>query len=198
MTRRVLAAIAMVLVLAGCGVGSQRHAVAIPSGDVPSVLLQPAASPSTSVVSQTPTSTIYLVESKHLVGVHRPQSQSETVTALLRSLLKGPTDAEAAAGLSTAINTSPTLNKVTVVDSVATVDLSSSFGDIRGPEQVLATAQVVLTAVSFPTVSGVQIALDGTPAAVPLADGTLSTAPLGASDYASLLGTASPVMSASP
>jgi spore germination protein GerM len=183
---------AMVLALAGCGVGSQRRAVAIASGDVPSVLLQPAASPSASVVSQTPTSTIYLVESKHLVGVHRPRSQTETVTSLILSLLKGPTDAEAASGLSTAINTSPTLNKVTVVDSVAIVDLGSSFGDIRGPEQVLATAQVVLTAVSFPTVSSVQISLDGTPAAVPLADGTLSTAPLDASDYASLLGTASP------
>jgi spore germination protein GerM len=191
MIRRILVA-AMLLALAGCGVGSQRHAVAIPSGDLPSVLLQPAASPSASVVSQTPTSTIYLVESKHLVGVHRPRSQTETVTSLIRSLLKGPTDAEAASGLSTAINTSPTLNKVTVVDSVAIVDLGSSFGDIRGPEQVLATAQVVLTAVSFPTVSSVQISLDGTPAAVPLADGTLSTAPLDASDYASLLGTASP------
>jgi spore germination protein GerM len=192
MIRRILVAAAMLLALAGCGVGSQRHAVAIPSGDLPSVLLQPAASPSASVVSQTPTSTIYLVESKHLVGVHRPRSQTETVTSLIRSLLKGPTDAEAASGLSTAINTSPTLNKVTVVDSVAIVDLGSSFGDIRGPEQVLATAQVVLTAVSFPTVSSVQISLDGTPAAVPLADGTLSTAPLDASDYASLLGTASP------
>lgn len=186
-----MAAVALVTV-SGCGVGSQRHAVAIPSGDVPSVLIEPATSPSASVVSQTPTSTIYLVEAKRLVAVDRPRSQTATVAGLIASLLKGPTDAEAGRGLSTAINTSPTLNKVTVRGSVATIDLSSSFGDIRGPEQVLATAQVVLSAVSFPTVTSVQISLDGIPAAVPLADGTLSTEPLEASDYASLVGVASP------
>jgi len=186
-------AIAMLFALAGCGLGGQRHAVVIPSDAVPSGLLAPAEpSPPQSTV-QVPTSTMYLVNNTNLVAVHRPRTQTATLHGLLDSLLKGPTDAESSAGLSTAINTSPTLLGVSVDSSdVATINLSGSFGDIRGTEQVLATAQIVMTAVSFPGVTAVQISLDGVPTAVPLADGTLATEPLRASDYASLLAGASP------
>ena len=179
--------------LAGCGVGSQPHAVVIPSDAVPSGLLEPAESPSASSSVEAPTSTIYLVDNDSLIAVHRPRTQTATLRGLLQSLLQGPTDDESSTGLSTAINTSPTLNKVTVdANEMATIDLSASFGDIRGPEQVLATAQLVMTAVSFPGVTSVQISLDGALASVPLADGTLATEPLRASDYASLLVEASP------
>jgi spore germination protein GerM len=81
---------------------------------------------------------------------------------------------------------------VIVQDGVATVDLGSTFGDIRAPDQVLATAQVVMTAASFPGVDSVQISLDGKAAQMPLADGTLSWSPLTFADYASLLAGASP------
>ncbi|MGH8889580.1 MAG: GerMN domain-containing protein [Acidothermaceae bacterium] len=189
----VCAAIAMVLALAGCGLGGQRHAVVIPSDAVPSGLLAPPEpSPPQSTV-QVPTSTIYLVNNTNLVAVHRPRTQTATLHGLIDSLLKGPTDVESSAGFGTAINTSPALLGTSVDSSeVATINLSGSFGDIRGSEQVLATAQIVMTAVSFPGVTAVQISLDGVPTAVPLADGTLAGGPLRASDYASLLAGASP------
>jgi spore germination protein GerM len=192
---RWVAGCALLFVLAGCAVGGQQHATQIPSGDLPSVLLQPSESPSTSPSVPQLSSTIYLIDDKRktLVAVHRPRTQTSTLTGLIRSLLKGPTDAEAAAGLTTAINTSPTLNKVTIDGSGATLDLSSSFGEIRGPEQILATAQLVMTAVSFPGTDSVEISLDGVPASAPLPpNGALATGPLRLADYASLLAGAAP------
>ena len=60
--------------LAGCGVGSQPHAVVIPSDAVPSGLLEPAESPSASSSVEVPTSTIYLVDNDSLIAVHRPRT----------------------------------------------------------------------------------------------------------------------------
>lgn len=207
-----LCAAVAVLVLTGCGVGSQRHATVIPSGDLglfdtssPSASPSPSPSPSEAVTLPpseasslaspaisgpppvAPTSTIYLVANNALVAEFRPRNQTSTLDRLIRTLLQGPTDAEASRGISTAINTSPTLNRITVVNSIATIDLSKSFADIRPPDQVLAAAQVVMSAVSFPGVDAVQITLDGQPASLPLADGTVATQPLTYWDYASLL-----------
>jgi spore germination protein GerM len=211
--------------LTGCSVGGQRHAVEIPNEDLPSVLSEPsasspAASVSPSIVQSpssassslvtspppsseeivTPTSTIYLVDDRtdKLVAVHRPRTQTATLTGLVQSLLSGPTAAESAAGLATAINTSPTLNKISTNGSLATIDLSASFGEIRGPGEVLATAQVVMTAASFPGIDSVLFSLDGTPTSVPLVSGELSSAPLTFSDYATLLAGATLSSSPSP
>ena len=206
--RLVLVAI-LAMALAGCGVGAQQRAVVIPSDDVPSVLSAPLASPSPppsvepstsappstgapsspSITSGTLTASVYLVDdtTNRLVAVHRSRNQTATLSTLIRTLLIGPTEAESAAGLTTAINTSPTLNKITIQGSLAIIDLSSSFGDIRGAAEVLASAQVVLTAVSYPGTESVLFTLDGTPTAVPLVSGVLSSDPLTFADYASLL-----------
>ncbi len=195
--------------LAACGVGAQQRAVVIPSDDVPSVLSAPLASPSASQPSSSPPSgpssfgapsspsstsnslapSVYLVDdtTNRLVSVHRSRNQTATLSTLIHTLLAGPTEAESAAGLTTAINTSPTLNKITIQGSLAVIDLSSSFGDIRGAAEVLASAQVVLTAVSYPGTESVLFTLDGTPTAVPLVSGVLSSNPLTFADYASLL-----------
>jgi hypothetical protein len=211
--RRALALLLLaVWALAACGVGPQQRATVIPSGELPSLEQSPSAPPSSTPPSATPTpspvtpspselsspafvvpsSTLYLVSNAALVGEFRPRTQTATLPDLLRALLRGPTDAEASRGISTAINTSPDLLGVIVQDGVATVDLSGTFGDIRAPDQVLATAQVVMTAASFPGVDSVQISLDGKAAQMPLADGTLSWSPLTFADYASLLAGASP------
>jgi hypothetical protein len=199
---RLLMSVLLLCAVSACGVGSQQHAVEIPSDDLPSVLEEPSGSGSPSASPPSPStgipplssSTIFLVDdkTKTLVAVDRPRAQTATITALVKSLLTGPTTAESAAGLTTAINTSPTLNKITLDGSLATVDLSSSFGEIRGAGEVLATAQVVMTVVSYPGTDSVQFSLDGTPTSVPLVSGVLSSGPLTYDDYASLLFKASP------
>lgn len=198
---RLLVSLLLLSAVGACGVGSQKHAVEIPSDDLPTVLEEPSSSPPSSPTPPAPSSglpaltssTIYLVDdkTKTLVAVDRPRAQTATVTSLVKALLAGPTTAESAAGLTTAINTSPTLNKITIDGPLATVDLSSSFGEIRGAGEVLATAQVVMTVVSYPGTNAVQFDLDGTPTSVPLVSGVLSSGPLTYSDYASLLSGAS-------
>jgi spore germination protein GerM len=211
----IAAAAVVAFALAGCGVGAQQRAVVIPSGDVPSVLSEPLGSPSAppshepptspgpsnivapsspSIISSSLASSVYLVDDKtnRLVAVHRSRNQTATLSTLISTLLSGPTEAESAAGLTTAINTSPTLNKITIQGSLAIIDLSASFGEIRGAGEVLASAQVVMTAVSYPGTESVLFTLDGTPTAVPLVSGVLSSSPLTFADYASLLATAQP------
>ena len=141
MRRIVLSVGLTTMLLTGCGVGIQSHATSIPSRAIPPELLSPRETPPPSASQPASTSTIYLVRNGVLVGVHRPADETSTLSALLRSLLQGPTDAETQSGLVTAINTNPVLNRVTVSGSIASIDLASTFGDIRGQEQILATAQ---------------------------------------------------------
>lgn len=185
MRRLAVAAGLVTMVIAGCGVGTQEHATSIPSRAIPPALLSPRDTPAPSASQTASTSTIYLVHNGVLVAVHRPADAS--LEALLRSLLQGPTDAETQAGLVTAINTNPVLNAVTFSGSIANIDLAGTFGDIRGQEQILATAQVVMTALGYPGIDAVGISLDGVPADVPLTDGTLVSRPLVLSDYDQLL-----------
>ena len=58
---------------------------------------------------------------------------------------------------------------------------------MRKAAEVLASAQVVLTAVSYPGTESVLFTLDGAATAMPLVSGVLSSSPLTFADYASLL-----------
>lgn len=198
MRRIALATAVMIMLLTGCGVGIQNHATSIPSRAIPAALLSPRDTPAPSPSQPLSTSTIYLLRNGELVAVHRPTDATSTLSALLRSLLQGPTDAETQSGLVTAINTNPVLLGVTFSGSTANVNLASTFGDIRGQEQIFATAQVVMTAVGFPGIDSAQISLDGVPADVPLTDGTLVSRPLVASDYKQLLLPPRPASSPAP
>jgi spore germination protein GerM len=182
---------ATTVAITGCGVGAQTTAHPIASGDLPSALLSPSAPAVSSAVPQLPSSTIYLVEGDGLVRVRRPTSRTASLVGLLTSLLAGPSSTESENGLGTAINTDPVLNHVAMHDGTATVDLGGAFGDIRGQQEVLAAAQVVLTTLSYPGVTRVQITLDGAVTDIPLADGTLTTNALVRADYAPLLTSAS-------
>jgi Sporulation and spore germination len=185
-----LVAACLVAVLAGCGIGAQQHASVIDSHDVPSILLQTTDSASpTQSPSQAPTSIIYLLQSQtnRLVPVRRPKKETASLLGLLHTLLAGPSDNEVNEGLSTALSAAPNLHSVAAPGQTATINLGATFTDIRGQSQVLATAQLVLTAVSYPDVSSVLIEIDGTPAAVPLADGTLTTRPVRFADYSCLI-----------
>jgi len=106
----------------------------------------------------------------------------------MRELLGGPGNAEAAAGLTSAIPSDAQVLGLHVDGGVATVDLSSEFA-AGGTESELEqrVAQVVYTLTQFPAVQTVAFKVDGTAAGVPRGDGSSTTDPVGRDDYLQLV-----------
>jgi spore germination protein GerM len=70
---------------------------------------------------------------------------------------------------------------------VLRIDLNRVFAAVGGEEEILAVAQIVLTATSIEGVDLVAFQLDGVPTDVPVASGALSVDPVGAADYSALV-----------
>jgi hypothetical protein len=99
----------------------------------------------------------YLFQTRH------PVEQTEAIaTAATAQLLGGPTSAEKAAGLSTAIPAGTKLLHISIATSVATVDLSKEFTSGGGSASMfMRVAQVVYTETQFHTVTGVRFKVEG-------------------------------------
>ncbi len=177
--RRVVAAVALVsaaAMLAGCGVPVDSQPTALSRNGIPFGLLNPAA-PSTTTTT-TPSSVevpvqIFLIgPTGHLVAVARdvPVSAPDLQT-VLEALVAGPTDVEESAGLQSALSGQTTIFGATIVGQIATINLGGSFGQLVGPPQIQAVAQIVFTASALPGVTGVSFELSGTPVQVPVASG---------------------------
>lgn len=128
---------------------------------------------------------VFFVHDDRLVAVVRPV-EPVGVGAAVRVLLEGPTEAEAEAGLRSAVPVGTRLRRATLTGTTATVDLSASFADVSGENQVPAVAQLVFTATSVPGVERVAIAVEGEIIEVPRSDGTLTPGPLSRADFPGL------------
>lgn len=171
--------------LAACGVGAQSSPRDIDRADVPFGLGDRVEEP-TSSVHQAPYSyTIFLVADDRLRGVARGSRTPPTVLNRLTGLTRGPTPAEADAGLRTLLSPEVTVERVRVTDGVATVVLSAdTAAQPVGDEGALGIAQLVYTATAVPGVERVRFQVGGEPAEVPRGNGTLTDQPVGRGDYA--------------
>lgn len=180
-----LAALLAGIALGGCGIPQDRHPIVLPGG-----ILNPALGPTRPAVSAPQPAvqaTVFFVRSNRVVPVVRTLTGTGAgVDASLHELLGGPTDADLAAGLRTAISSPTELHLVRIDGAIAVVDLTRAFVDVGGEEQILALAQVVLTTTAVAGITSVRFALEGQPVEVPRSDGTLSAGPLTAADYAVL------------
>ncbi|HVC70719.1 MAG TPA: GerMN domain-containing protein [Acidimicrobiales bacterium] len=165
-----------VLGLAGCGVPVDRSPTTLPRRGVPFGLLRPS-SRSTTTSAPSPASAairIFLVgPSGRLAAVARqvPASQ-EALSAVLGALVVGPTNAEAAAGLGSAVPSQTTvLAAVVGQGGVATVNLGVNFAQLVGQAQIEAVAQIVFSATGVTGVTGVTFELAGRAVKVPVASG---------------------------
>lgn len=176
----VIAAVVAVSAMAGCGVSSQGRATRIEPEDVPFGLLEDQ--PTTTVVEEGKTATMYLLSADRLVAVDRSVPTDAGLDDLLGEVIAGPTEVEQSLGITTAVPAG-TIASVDTSRGVAEVDLTASFGDVRSREQILALGQIVYTLTGQPGIGGVRFTVEGKDVTVPLSDGSLSDDPLSRDDF---------------
>lgn len=174
------ALVAAALLIAACGIPTDRHPTAVPGG-----VVRPALGPTLTTPTPAIRSTVFFVQAESLVPVARSTTRPDVQT-VLEVLFSGPTETELAAGLRTAISSQTNVRSIRTEGSTAVIDLTPTFVEVGGEEQILALAQIVLTATASPGITDVRFALEGQAVEVPRADGTLSSGPLRATDYESL------------
>ncbi|HKY75324.1 MAG TPA: GerMN domain-containing protein [Acidimicrobiia bacterium] len=187
-----LLAAAVVATLAACGIPQDKEPTTTPGGVVMPAVAPSAAAPPGGRAGPSPGEVdlaVFLVRADHLEKVVR-DARRDDLTRTLTVLLAGPTEAELAAGIRTAISPQTELRSARLDGDTAVVDLSAAFVEVGGQEQILAVAQVVLTATAVPGVGRVRFLLEGQAVEIPRADGTLGSESLGAADYERLLSAA--------
>lgn len=172
-----------VALLAGCGVGAERNANRIEPEQVPFGLLEPE--PTTTEAQAGRPVTVYLLTGDRLLAVERTLPTDGTLGDLLELVVTGPTDAERALGITSAVPEG-TIRSVRTRRGVAQVDLAKAFGDLRSGDQILALGQIVYGLTAQPGIGSVSFSLDGDPIDVPRTDGTASDQPLSRDDFAAL------------
>ena len=157
--------LALLSLAVGCG-GSTGPAAPSPSAGTPtseSPSVSPSASPSVSPSPVTASAvSAYLLKAEQVQPVARVAHGAGVAAEAVRGLLAGPTAAERAGGLTTAVPGGTRLLGLTIRGGLATVDLSGGFGSGGGSSSLTArVAQVVFTLTQFPTVQRVSFQLDG-------------------------------------
>jgi predicted small lipoprotein YifL len=179
--KRLVSALLLVFALAGCGV---------PLDSAPRAIDGPQANNSgDQVPDDTGSATVrlYLVRDGRLVRVIRRVSSARSPNGQLLDLLRGPTSAESADGLTSALTTMDVIS-MTVTNRRATVNIGDRTDQGARSDEVLAYGQIVCTLTSQGADIGtVSFMSGGMPLAVPRADGSLADSGLTIADYAGLL-----------
>jgi spore germination protein GerM len=181
-----VAALAGLVVLAGCGVTSDAAPRPLAPSKVPFHLLDPKGGTSTSVPPAANVIVYFVDPSGHLVPVERAVTEPQHLLSVMNALVAGPTSTEQAnGGLSSSITpTVRVLNASVQSGGVAVVNFNNAFIQIGSSNQVMAVAQVVYTATQQAGVSGVQIEVGGAATDVPVASNAEVRRPVTRADYA--------------
>jgi spore germination protein GerM len=178
----------------GCGVPVQADPTPVPADQLPYGLASAgpsttSAAPTTQPSAESPH--VYFVGPQETLVARQRAVSGDTLTrrltALLASLQAGPSQAELALQLGSALGPGITLKVTGVVDGTATVDIAGT-GDLpAGRGSRLASGEIVLTATSMDGVNSVVLTRNELPVEALLPNGELTDAPLTAGDYAILL-----------
>jgi len=178
---RRLMTVFLATVVVGCGIPFETVPEAV---DVDFVAAADAGDP---IPGDLAAVSIYLVRNDSLVSVTRDLSAPPTLEIVFESLLGSVTQPEQRAGLRTAIPRGTETLSIDVDDATLLLDLNREFAAVGGEEEILAVAQIVMTATSFDGIESVAFQLEGVPTDVPVANGALSVDPVGADDYGALI-----------
>lgn len=185
--RRLLVLLALLLGGA-CGIPVEGQAEQVQ--DVPFGLMDPdAPAPAeTEDPGEGPVIQVYLIDpsGQQLIPVERRLAEAP-LPAVVAALMAGPTAAERAEGLGSALTDDSAVASVELVGGVASVDLTAQFTVLDGPTQRLAIAQLVFTLTSRPGLGRVSFTLEGQPIDIPRGDGTLATGSVARDNYRELM-----------
>jgi hypothetical protein len=171
--------LAVVLALAGCGVGPQAHPVPVEGNLVTSTRSGNDDTSGPVVVK------VFLVRGSHLVGVSRVVSHRPGLDAGLVALSRPTSDRESAAGLRNDVPSGPEPLSGTLVGSVARVEMPPGFDRRPVRDQIAALAQIVYTVLVNSSAVAVEVFHGDRAIPVPGADGALLDRPVRRGDYAS-------------
>lgn len=175
------------LVLPGCGIRGDRLRERGPD-DVPFGLLRPEPT-TTSTAAPVPAPeavTVFLIRGDRLAPAIREMPRPVELADVVRVLIGGANDIEAAAGLRTALNPAGVLRSVGVSGGIGTVDLGAEFRTLPPSDQILGLGQIVYTLTGRPGVGRVAFTLEGKPVDIPRGDGSLTGESVARDDYPSL------------
>jgi len=139
-----------------------------PASTSPSPMTSPTGDPS-STPSPTPTRTmtyeLWFNYDGSLFVTHRTESFTPAVgSRALEALLDGPTNAEDAAGVGTAIDPGSRLLGLTIDDGVATVNLDETFSAEETPAIAVGSlSQIVYTLTQFDSIDAVSFQVESEP-----------------------------------
>jgi spore germination protein GerM len=179
-----LLAVGLILA-AGCSVPLDSGPKTLRAASIPADLREQTSSTTTTILStgESEEVTVYLILNDRLAPVKRRVTPPVTVEKVLQKLFAGPTTAEQVNGYRTAISPDTTVLGAPIEARIATVNVSKNFAFGQVPEQIIAYAQVVFTAVDVAGVTGVLFALKGNRQEAPQGDGSSQSAPLSRAAY---------------
>lgn len=190
MTRRLLLVV-LALALVGCGVPQDGQPRALDPSTAPFRFFERDVAPPPVGELQ---AELWFLQGERLVPVQRPLEQPGAPRQVLEQLLDGPTEAELAAGISSAIPETLELVDFTVAEGTAVV----TFGSVDERTQVPAFAQIVASLDGRPDVSGVRFRTPDGDVPVPNEEGVLTSGALTRGDYGVLLGREAPPLPPAP
>lgn len=185
--RAVVASVVAVVALVGsaCGIDPEDGAQVADRENVPFGLLDDDDAVSTGADVRVTDSRVevYYLRNGELEAVNRSLADEATLAQLVTVLAEGPSEAETASGLRSALPVGGATGNVTTARGTATVDLAEAFTLAGQEDQAAAIAQLVYTLTARPGIGRVAFTLDGEVVEVPRGDGTLTTDALTRDDF---------------
>lgn len=191
--RRMTVVVVALTVGTGCGVQPDAAPRDVPVDDRS---LTPASDVAASDASGE--SRIYLVAPGDVRQLRSVPRDMGNQVELLGSLIAGPSEAESAAQLTTAVPADLQIIAARPVGSVLYVDVSPELTELTGDGLTLAVAQIVLTGVDISGIETVQLTVNGERFPWPRADGTTTTGLLRIYDFPGVYAWAQPAYPALP
>ncbi len=188
MRRRTALLLAALTLTVGCGVPEDDRPRALDPSVAPFQAYVPEAAPEPQ--GDRPVA-LFLVRADRLQRTER-RIETPAPSRVLRQLLEGPTSQELAAGLTTAIPATVTLEGLSMSSDIAVVSLAGLQQEQIRTDQLTAFAQIVATLDDLPGIEGVRFRSGGADLEVPRGDSSLTDGPLKAADYAELLSPPAP------